>query len=204
MSYTAPILPQENEEDEAIELSLIVKENGLKVRIPRYTDMRTNESVIIFINGVIKETLEILSENYLPRTYLFPDGYRVNSLNEVYYRVIDLHGNRENSVVKKFTISGTSKTTFTLETTTGAVANGIAVNQATVLIKKNGLPSNGEPILMTLYGPAVFSNQENTIWIITDQSGEAKATFSSLTPGTVKIRAIFNGSIKEKLTSFIS
>lgn len=200
MSIPAPMLPQER--DGVVTTALINASGGLIVRIPRYTDAARNDVVIILLNNKIEKVITLNDGAELPENYIINSGYNIEALNNVKYNVIDSGGNTNPSLVKYFTVSNDTDATLTLTTTSGAVANGIDTNQVTVLVTENNTPSSGKNVILTIIGSAVFTNQSNTITVITNNNGEARANFSSRIQGIVTIRATYGEQSKESTSSF--
>lgn len=201
MSIPGPELPQA--QAGIIDINVIVFSGGLIVRIPRYSNVSRYDSIVIKLNGNIKAIENIYDEEDLPKNFTFSDGYKTNALNDVYYTVITQSQNYKDSTHTYFNVTDPEGVFMLLTATSGAVANGIDENQATVSITDSNGPVSNVAVLFSISGTAIFSNKKNTIWVITNELGKATETFSSSTAGIFTIRATFNGEFRENTSFFV-
>lgn len=106
------------------------------------------------------------------------------------------------SAQSKFIIDSASETISTLTATKGAVADGIATNQATVtVVDSNSNPVSGTNIRWTIDGSAQLQTDSGK----TDTNGSLTVTFTDIKAETVTVTAqLENGNSKAQRSSFIA
>lgn len=79
---------------------------------------------------------------------------------------------------------------LTLTTTTGASADGVAVNTATAKLMLNNTYASGESIIFNISGGALFDNGLQKITAVTSATGITSVSFTDLVPEMVTIVAV--------------